>query len=159
MKTEPQTIRQKLLYKIRRYCDYQPRSSYEVKQKLYSAGLYKNEVEQITAQLIEENYLNEERFASLFASGKFRINKWGRKKIEYELKQKQVSTYNIRTAVSLINGEEYSQALNKLAAEKWKQLKKEHHITRSVKTLNYLMQKGYEYNLAQEAIQYLKIKL
>ncbi len=62
-KTNPQQA----LQKLKHYCGYQERSHAEVKEKLYSFGLYKNDVETIISQLIEEDYLNEERFAKLFA--------------------------------------------------------------------------------------------
>src|SRR6187401_2447386 len=90
---------EKALQKIKHYCAYQERSHYEVKEKLYSFGLYKNEVELLLSQLVEENYLNEERYAIAFAGGKFRIKQWGRVKIKYELKQKQVSEYSIKKAL------------------------------------------------------------
>lgn len=67
----------KALVKIKHYCAYQERSHYETREKLYSLGLYKSQVERIMSALIEENYLNEERFSIAYAVGKFRINKWG----------------------------------------------------------------------------------
>ena len=83
---------EKALLKIKRYCAYQERSHKEVMDKLYSWGFYKKEAELLLSQLIEEGYLNEERFAILFAGGKFRIKHWGKKKIEQALKEKQVSS-------------------------------------------------------------------
>lgn len=53
-------------------------------------------MELLLSQLIEENYLNEERFAIAYAGGKFRINQWGKTKIKYNLTQKQVSNYCIK---------------------------------------------------------------
>ena len=73
------------LKKIKHYCSYQERSHREVMDKLYTFGLYKSEVNEILSNVIENNYLNEERFAIQFAGGKFRIKQWGRKKIQYEL--------------------------------------------------------------------------
>ena len=95
------------LPKAKHYCAYQERCHSEVKDKLYSFGLNKKEVEQILSQLIEENYLNEERFAIQFAGGRFRIKQWGRVKIKYELKQKQVSEYSIKKALEQIKETEY----------------------------------------------------
>lgn len=142
--------------KIKHYCAYQERSHYEAKQKLYGFGLYKNEVEELLSKLIEEDYLNEERFAAQFAGGKFRIKHWGKVKISYELKQKGVSAYNIRRALQAITDADYSATLQKLAEAKWKQLQGEQHIARQVKTTAYLMQKGFEPALIQKAIQQIK---
>lgn len=138
--------------KAKHYCAYQERSHAEVKEKLYSFGLRKTDVETILAKLIEENYLNEERFARLFAGGKFRMKKWGRVKIVYELKQKRISAYNIKIALEEIDESEYLAVLKKLAEAKWRSLKKDQHIIRQTKMQQYLLQKGFEPNLVKAII-------
>ena len=77
--------------KIKHYCAYQERCHGEVRNKLYSFDLKKKNVEDIIARLIEEDYLNEERFALAFARGKFRMKRWGKEKIFFALKQKHFS--------------------------------------------------------------------
>ena len=145
---------QKAFEKIKYYCAYQERSHAEVKKKLYGFGLYKNEVELLMSQLIEENYLNEERFAMAFAGGKFRIKQWGKIKIKYELKQRQVSDYSIKIALSAIPDDDYEKTLQKLAAEKLATLKTEQNIfTKKSKLQNYLVGKGYEYNVVAEVLK------
>src|SRR5690606_12644137 len=111
------------LQKIKHYCAYQERCHNEVKDKLYGFGLHKNEVEKIISTLIEENYLNEERFAIQFAGGHFRTKSWGRVKIKYELKLRQVSDYCIKKALQQIEEEEYLKTLGKLAEVKFNLLK------------------------------------
>lgn len=139
--------------KIKYYCSYQERCHAEVKEKLYSFGLWKKDVETLISRLIEENYLNEERFAQLFVSGKFRLKQWGRVKIKHELKQKHLSEYCINKGLKEIDEDEYKTTLRKLAAVKWETLKTEKSIfTRKKKTLHYLLQKGYEAAIANEAI-------
>jgi len=142
--------------KAKHYCAYQERSHAEVKEKLYSFKLKKVEVETILSQLIEENYLNEERFAKLFAGGRFRLKKWGRIKIAYELKQKRVSPYNIKIALEEIDEDEYRTTLTKLAKQKWLSLKSEQHIVRQAKTQQYLMQKGYESTLIKTILHEIR---
>jgi regulatory protein len=139
--------------KIKHYCAYQERAHAEVKQKLYGYGLYKNEVEELMSQLVEENYLNEERFAIAFAGGKFRIKQWGKTKIKYELAQKQVSAYCINKALASILDEDYEKTLAKLAAEKLKTLKDEKNIfTKKSKLQNYLVGKGYEFEVVGKLV-------
>ena len=139
---------EKAFQKAKYYCAYQERSHAEVKKKLYGFGLYKNEVEILLSQLIEENYLNEERFAMAFAGGKFRIKQWGKTKIKYELKLRQIGDYNIKKALSQIEEEDYLKTLQKLAAEKLATLKSEKNIfIRKSKLQNYLVGRGYEFNL------------
>lgn len=133
------------LQRTRLYCASQERSHAEVKQKLYSFGLGKNDVEQILSQVTEEDYLNEERFAAAYARGKFRIKQWGRVKIKYELKQKRVSEHSIKKAMKEIEEEEYAKTLRKLLESKLMDLKPEKNdITRNKKVADYLLQKGYE---------------
>ena len=139
---------EKAFEKAKYFCAYQERCHAEVKKKLYGFGLYKNEVELLMSQLIEENYLNEERFAMAFAGGKFRINQWGKTKIKFELKQRQVSDYSIKKALTAIADDDYEKTLQKLAEEKLDTLKSEKNIfIKKSKLQNYLVGKGYEFNL------------
>ena len=145
--------KEQALPKIKQYCTYQERCHAEVKEKLYAFGLYKKDVEQLVSQLIEENYLNEERFALQYAGGKFRMNQWGRIKIKYALKQKQVSDYCIKKALKEINESDYKKTLQKLAEQKLKTLKGEKNIFIKKKRLqDYLLQKGYEGELVRELV-------
>ena len=85
--------------KIRQFCAFQERSHQEVKMKLSGYGISWTDANLLLSKLIEENFLNEERFAAAFVGGKFRIKQWGRKKIEMELKKRQVSSYSISKAL------------------------------------------------------------
>lgn len=139
-----QLTKEQALQKLRHYCAYQERSHSEVRDKLYQLGVWKKDHDEIIASLIEDNYLNEERFAIAFAGGKFRMKQWGRVKIKYELKQKQVSDYSIKKALKTIDEEEYHRLLSKLAEDKYGSLKSEQYLIRKKKTQDYLMQKGFE---------------
>ena len=146
-------MREQALQKLKHYCSYQERCHAEVKEKLYSLGLFKKDVELVISQLIEENYLNEERFAQLFAGGKFRMKQWGRIKIKHELKQKRISEYCIKKALKEIDEADYQKTLKKLTETKWKSLKSERNVfVRKNKTMNYLLQKGYEPTLIKEVL-------
>ena len=136
------------LQRAKLYCAYQERCHAETKQKLYSFGLFKNEVDRIVSSLIEEDYLNEERFAMAYARGKFRMKHWGRMKIMHELKQKSVSRYCITKAIKQIEEDEYLEVLARLAREKFKELSDEQNeLMRKKKVHDYLLQKGYERDL------------
>lgn len=142
--------------KIKYYCAYQERGHQETKDKLYRFGLGSSDVDELLARLIEEGYLNEERFARQFAGGKFRIKKWGRIKIQNELKLKHVSPFNIKISMQEIDEEEYQAILEKLVTEKWESLKREQYLVRQMKTLRYMVQKGFETNLVSAAIQKIR---
>ncbi len=140
------------LQKLKQYCAYQERCHSEVKEKLYSLGVRKSDHDEIMAALIEENYLNEERFAIQFAGGKFRIKQWGRIKIRSELKKRKVSEYCINKALKQIDEAEYLQTLEKLATKKYSLLKGEQYLIRKKKTMDYLMMKGFEGELVREVM-------
>lgn len=142
----------KAFQKIKHYCAYQERNHYEVREKLYGMGLFKKEVETLITRLIEEDYLNETRYAIQFAGGHFRLKKWGKIKIRFELLQKGVSDYNIKAALKEIDQMDYLQTLSKLAREKWAGLNSESPAGRQAKTVAFLLRKGYENNLIQEAM-------
>ena len=141
------------LQKAKQYCAYQERCHSEVKEKFYSFGMHTNEVDELLSELITGNYLNEERFAIQFAGGKFRIKQWGRIKIKYALKQKQVSEYSIKKALKAIEENEYNKTLAKLFDQKLKTLKAEKNIfIKKRKLQDHLLQKGFETDLIRKLI-------
>lgn len=145
--------KEEALQKAKQYCAYQERCHSEVKEKLYSLGLYKKDVDELMAELISENYLNEERFSIQFAGGKFRIKQWGRIKIKYGLKQKQVSDYCIKKALASIPETDYLRTIQKLFDRKLKTLKGEKNIfIKKRKLQDHLIQKGFEHGLVMKMI-------
>lgn len=143
--------KEQALQKAKQYCAYQERCHSEVKEKLYSLGMHKTEVDEILSELISENYLNEERFAIQFAGGKFRIKQWGRIKIKHALKYKQVSDYCVKKALASISETDYQDTLQKLFNQKLKTLKAEKNIfIKKRKLQDHLIQKGFETALVQQ---------
>jgi|SRR5690348_9984583 len=151
-------MNEKALQKIKQYCAYQERCHAEVKDKLYGMGLHRQEVDDIMAELITENFLNEERFAKAFAGGKFRVKQWGRKKIIGALKQKQVSEYCIRKAMEEIPEDAYEGTIKKLAEKKYNSLKGEQWLRRIFKTRQYLLARGFEAGQIGEILKTLTAK-
>lgn len=145
--------KEQALQKLKHYCGYQERCQSEIKEKLWQLKVSKKKHDEIIAKLIEEDYLNEERFAAQFAGGKYRIKQWGRVKIKYELKQKQVSEYSIKKALMLIDEDDYIKTLNKLAEKKYATLKGEQWMVRKKKTIDFLMQRGFEFALISSLTQ------
>jgi len=132
--------------KAANYCAYQERTQQEGRNKLFSLGLFGDEVEQVLSQLISENFVNEERFATAFARGKFRIKHWGKLKITFELKRRNISKYCITKALKEINEEEYAKTVHQLAEKKLNEIG-DRSLPSKQKTANYLISKGYEADL------------
>ena len=150
--------KEEALQKLRQYCAYQERSHSEVKQKLWDLGVRRADHDEVLSTLIEEDYINEERFAIQYAGGKFRMKDWGRKKIWYALKEKGVSEFSIKKAMKEIDEETYQQTLTELAAKKYESLKDEQWMVRRKKTTDYLLQKGYEHDLVSRALNSIATK-
>nr|WP_298792693.1 regulatory protein RecX [uncultured Allomuricauda sp.] len=141
--------------KIEGYCAYQDRCHKEVQQKLVDMRMIPEAIDQIMAHLIQENYLNEERFAKSFARGKFSIKKWGKNRIVNELKQRQISTFNIKSALKEIEEEDYRNTLNELAVKRLGQINESNIQKKRKKLADYLLYRGWESHLVYEKLKEL----
>jgi regulatory protein len=147
--TDPKTG----LAKAERYCAYQERSQQEMRGKLYDWGLYPKDVEQIISNLIEHNFLNEERFAKAYTKGKFSQKGWGRVKIKQGLKFKKVPDVLIRKALLTIDGDDYIKTLEKLLAKKAAILPEKDSYKRRYKLQQYAMGRGFEGDLIADVLK------
>ncbi|QYN48457.1 RecX family transcriptional regulator [Apibacter sp. ESL0432] len=140
--------------KLADYCVYQDRSHYEVEQKLKELRtLNEDERGEILIWLIQNNFLNEERFSKSYARGKFYQKKWGKNKIKQGLKRKRIPTNLIDKGIEEINEEDYKSTLMELTEKKWNILRESEVYLKKKKIYNYLLQKGYEYNLINEILK------
>lgn len=140
------------LMKLQSWCAYQERCQHDVRNKLYEIGMWQEAVENIIVKLIEDNFLNEERFAMAFARGKFNIKKWGRIKIKQELKQKRVSEYCLKKALQQIDETEYMLTLKKIVESKRRLINEKSPIKLQYKLMNYALSKGYEKDLVFDVL-------
>ena len=140
------------LKKAMKYCAYQERSQQEVRDKLYSYGLHRKEVESILAELIISGFIKEERFALAYAGGKFRMKGWGKIKIKKSLEQKNVSETLIRQALKTIDERDYAQTLKKIIREKSKQVTEINPRKKNYRIAQYAISKGFEPELVWEIL-------
>ncbi|MCM4166774.1 Regulatory protein RecX [Arenibacter antarcticus] len=138
--------------KLESYCVYQDRCHKEVITKLREMRMIPEAIDQIMGQLIQNNYLNEERFAKSFARGKFNIKKWGRNRIVNELKQRDISKFNIKIALEEIDNGEYYKTFNALAKKRLTEIKEKDVQKRRKKLADYLFYRGWESNMVYEKI-------
>ncbi|ADR22416.1 recombinase RecX [Marivirga tractuosa] len=130
-----------------KYCAMQERSQQQVRDKLYDWGLFSDEVEEVIAWLISEDFINEERFAQSYVRGHFNQKKWGRIKIKQGLEQKKISDYCIKMGMKEIDPEDYQNTIQSLVEKKWRTLKESNLYIKKQKTVRYLLQKGFEADL------------
>ena len=152
MDQQPKYLLLEAKHKIEAYCAYQERCDFEVRNKLRDWNMPFDHVDILISDLISNNFLNEERFACAFVSGKFRIKRWGRIKIKQHLKQKRISDYSINKGMEEIDEEEYLQTLQDLIESKTRLTKFKDKWDRRVKLSRFLGSKGYESYLIIEAL-------
>ena len=141
-----------IIEKIQSYCLYQERCIREVKNKLFSYKVSSKLTENIVEYLIDNDYLNEERYTKMFVQGKLRIKKWGRIKLMYELKLKGVNTKIIENKINEINEEEYLNYFDQFSTNKIKYLKGS--IDQKKRSfINYFTYRGWENNLIYQKLR------
>ena len=137
--------------RLEAYCAYQERCHREVIAKLRAMGMIPLAIDDIVVHLIQNDFLNEERFAKSFARGKFRIKKWGRVRIERELKTRGLSDYNIEVGLE----EEYIDTFEIVAEKKQATIKEKNPYKAKAKLTNYLLYRGWEPDLVYEKVEEL----
>jgi regulatory protein len=143
--------------RLKRYCAYQERCHQEVKTKLRQLGAFRDDTNAVISHLIQNDYLNETRFAMLYVRSKFSIKKWGKKRIVNELKQRKITSYNIDKALAQISEENYRMTFDTLAEKHWDQLEKNKELLpqRKKKWITYLQYRGWENDLIFDALNKL----
>jgi len=141
--------------KLETFCAYQERCIWELRRKLFEKGIQGQSVDKILAELEASGFVDEERFARSYARGKFRIKKWGKGRISQELKLRQISSTLIQLGLSEIDGDEYFATLEREAEKKWEKTKEQDAYKKKYLVTHYLMSKGFEQDLIQEALSAL----
>lgn len=139
--------------KAENYCSYRERSQQEVKEKLYDWGIPSQGVNEIIAELITENYLNERRFAEGYARGKFNLNGWGKIKITYGLRGKGITENLIKHALAQIEQTIYLEKLEDILLKKDKQLKDSDAYIRKMKLARFAASRGFESTFIFEVLE------
>ncbi len=143
------------LVKLQKYCSYQDRCHKEVDQKLKEMQMIPQASEQIIWKLIEGNFLNEERFAMAYVRGKFRIKKWGKRRLVSELKKRQISKYIINKALNQISEDDYKATFETLAERKATSIFGSSKLKKKKKLADYLLYRGWEPHLVYEKVNQL----
>lgn len=140
---------------LENYCAYQERCHKEVVHKLRDMRMIPDAIDLIVVHLIEHDFLNETRFAKAYVRGKFRVKKWGRKRIELELKKRNVSTYNIKEAFKEISDVDYLNTFHALAEKKAENIRETNTLKKKKKLADYLLYRGWESHLVYEKVHEL----
>lgn len=145
------------IQKIEHYCAYQERCHEEVEQKLRSMKMDSDEIDRIIVYLINDNFLNEERFACSFARGKHRMKHWGKIRITNELKFRGINQTLINIALKEISPEEYYNTFEALANRHWESIQERNSLKKRKKFCDFMLRRGFESNLVYEKVRELEI--
>lgn len=150
--------------KLEYFCAYRERCHKEVVAKLREMHMIPLAVDAVVVHLIENNFLNEERFARSFGRGKFHLKKWGKQRIVRELEARDIAAPNIRAALKEIDEGDYLDTLHEIAEKRWRQIrdglpsgkKDPKALLRGRKKLSdYLLYRGWESHLVYEKVNEL----
>lgn len=142
--------------KAAKYCSYQERAPQQVLEKLLSWDLSEEKAHALLAELIAENFVDENRFCRAFCHDKFAFNRWGKNRIRMELQKFKLPGAVVQEGLEHIDPTAYETTLRKLAARKWESLAREPDIWKKKnKTAGYLLRKGFEGDLVWEMVNQL----
>lgn len=151
--------REEAIEKLPTFCAYQERCQWEVKHKLYEKGIKGPVAEELLAEMIQAGFIDEERYARAFTRGKFRIKKWGRNRIQRELKMREISPRYIQYGLSEIDPQEYYDTLVCQATQKWEKTNEKNKYKKQFKITSFLLSKGFESDLIKNVIEEIKNNL
>jgi regulatory protein len=143
--------------RIHHYCAYQERCRQEVSRKLVQWKVTSVKIRKIMNDLQSEGYIDEERYARMFVRGKFHINKWGRVKIRYELRNRTIPEHLVSKAMEEIGDDDYNQTIRELVLRKMSEINSEKHLNIREKIITFVTGKGFEFDLVAKVLTELKI--
>lgn len=138
--------------KMEHFCAYQERCHQEVRQKLVEMRMIPEAMDMIVGHLLQNNFLNEERFSKTFVRGKFRIKKWGKRRLIQELKKREISKFNINLAIREIEDGEYLEVFNTLIEKRWESVMESNVYKKKKKVADYMLYRGWESSLVYEKL-------
>lgn len=156
MNSKPISSVEVVVQKLEYYCSYQERCHVEVQEKLRSFDISELDKNKVIVHLIEHNFLNEERFASVFSISKFHQKKWGKLRIKNELKARKISDYLISKALKEIPIDEYETTFDQLAEKCWDTITEKNTLKKRKKFCDYLLRKGWESDWVYEKAKELE---
>lgn len=143
-----------ILHKAQAYCAYQERCTHDVTQKLHEWGVDKTRIPKIIKKLTDENFINDQRFTETFVRSKFRLKKWGRNKIAYELRLKKTPDALILEYLQTINDVEYQNTIQILITQKTKEIKEKDLYKKKQKIVRFLVSRGFEAELVYNSLKF-----
>jgi regulatory protein len=138
-------------------CSRSEKCSFDIALKCREWQLSREESGQLIACLVQEKFIDHLRYATSFVNDKFRFNKWGKVKLAYALRQKQIEEPFIREALSRLPEDAYRKVLLDLLSAKARSVKEKDAFTRRNKLLAFALSHGFESDLASKIVEGISI--
>lgn len=130
--------------KMAALCSRSEQCTPDIRKKLTTFGLNEDETEEVLENLKGEKFIDDNRYSKAYVTEKFRINKWGRIKIRYQLKAKGLDEQTIQTGLDSLDEEKYKAALLKTMKEKARKVKKKNKFEKMGQIIRFAQSRGYE---------------
>ncbi|PWI30533.1 recombinase RecX [Flavobacteriaceae bacterium LYZ1037] len=140
---------------LENYCAYQERCHKEVVKKLQGMRMIPEAIDVVVVHLLEHDFLNETRFAKTYVRGKFRVKKWGKRRLELELKKREISRFNRLEAFKEISEADYLSTFHALAEKKAESIRETNPLKKKKKLADYLLYRGWESHLVYDKVHEL----
>jgi regulatory protein len=147
---QPET--KKALSKCMALCSKSEKCIADIRKKLDNWLLPESEVQKVIDALIDEKFIDEQRFSESFVRDKFRFNHWGKIKITHHLKAKGIASTHIARAMQEIDEEDYLKTLKELLAQKNKSVKADNNYERKAKLIRFAQGRGFDYEIINKAL-------
>ncbi|TKG92458.1 RecX family transcriptional regulator [Puteibacter caeruleilacunae] len=144
--------KEEALNKCAALCSKAEKCTFEILKKLARWELTEQESAWVILQLTSQKFIDDERYAHYFVRDKFRFNKWGKTKIAFQLRQKQISQEVISAALEEINEEEYIDLAKELISAKIPKTKGKNQWDINSKIIRFMQGRGFDYSLTMSLL-------
>ncbi len=152
MEKLPLISEEQALKRAMQICSRQEKCKNDIHQKLKMWNIEDSSAETIIENLVNENFIDEERFSIAFANDKYKFNKWGKQKIRFQLSAKKISDSHIYTALSEIDNELYFSIIEKEIITKHKNTKANSDWELKAKIMQFAQSRGYEIEIVEKIL-------
>ena len=149
-----ENLKRQIADKMARLCSRSEQCSSDIRKKIKEAGADDEMADHIILFLQNGKFLDDVRYAKAYALDKFKFNKWGRIKIRYYLKMKNLPEAVIAEGISAIDEKHYIRLLQKIISDKAKTIKKDNIFEKTGQIIRFAQSRGFEPELIH---RYLKI--
>lgn len=145
----------KALNRIAAYCSKAERCEFDVRKKLSSWELLDEAVKRIIERLKKEKFLSDERFSRSFINDKLKFNKWGKTKIIYELKKRNISETIYKPILDELSSDEFETQLIHILTVKARSVKAKNDYEKKTKLIRFALSRGFSMDLAIKCVDKL----